>query len=210
MSIKSPIYIGLFLICALVVGTFFTIPKYQEWLSFSKEVSRLQTEIQGQSEYFDYLKNISEELKNYEDKVSKINAALPDDPSFSSLGALLNVMASRNGLILNKLTKGSTIESRIFQQAEIVDSEETGTEVETKTETGTETEVANLAKENVKVVKETTVDLFLTGFYPSFKNFLIDIEKSARLIEIERISIDFIEEEDGIFNFNLILKVYSY
>ncbi|HOK35355.1 MAG TPA: hypothetical protein PLL80_01760 [Candidatus Pacearchaeota archaeon] len=197
MDIKSPLFIGLFLIIALVMGVFFTIPGYQEWSSFSKEVNQLQLEIKNQDQYFNSLKNISEELKNYEDKVSKINAALPDDPSLSSLGAFFNEKASQNGLILNELIKSSTIESKDLSQEQTSSVEEGGTEATTSTQQN-------------KVVKETTLTLILTGPYPSLRTFLIDLERSARLIEIEEVSLSSSETGEGIFNFNLRLKVYSY
>lgn len=57
-------------------------------------------------------------------------------------------------------------------------------------------------------VKETRIALALTGDYPNFKKFLSVLEKSARLIEVENIS--FLSPEKGLFEFNLIIKVYSY
>jgi len=60
------------------------------------------------------------------------------------------------------------------------------------------------------------IQLSLSGFYESFKNFLKKIEKSARLIEVEKISfskgeskkIEGMEGEEGILNFNLTLKTF--
>lgn len=61
-------------------------------------------------------------------------------------------------------------------------------------------------------LKESKIELILNGSYPSFKNFLSVLEKSARLIKIERISFSVPErrEEDETFDFNLTIKVYSY
>ena len=60
----------------------------------------------------------------------------------------------------------------------------------------------------VTEIKETSLSLVLSGSYSAFKNFLLTLEKSARLIETE--SISFASVEGGQFNFNLRIKVYSY
>ena len=58
-------------------------------------------------------------------------------------------------------------------------------------------------------IKTTRVNIVLKGYYFDFKNFLLIVEKSARLIEIENIffSSDKLEE---LFTFELSTIVYSY
>jgi len=58
-------------------------------------------------------------------------------------------------------------------------------------------------------IKETQISLQLMGDYPSLKNFLQILEKSARLIEVNSISL-LAPEEPGPFTFDIIIKVYSY
>jgi Tfp pilus assembly protein PilO len=58
-------------------------------------------------------------------------------------------------------------------------------------------------------IKENQLTLELTGDYPSLKNFLQVLEKSARLIEVESISFS-APEEEGPFTFDIVIKVYSY
>lgn len=66
-------------------------------------------------------------------------------------------------------------------------------------------------------IKEITLNLGVSGPYPSFKNFLSTLEKSTRMIEIENISFSNSQERqtattttEDIFNFNLAIKAYSY
>lgn len=61
----------------------------------------------------------------------------------------------------------------------------------------------------IKNLKETEVSVAFSGSYPSFKNFLSVLEKSARLIEVESISF-LTQEKEGLLNFDLKIKVYSY
>jgi Tfp pilus assembly protein PilO len=60
-----------------------------------------------------------------------------------------------------------------------------------------------------KDIKTTRVNITLKGYYFDFKNFLLIVEKSARLIEIENIyfSSDKLEE---LFTFKLSARVHSY
>ena len=61
-------------------------------------------------------------------------------------------------------------------------------------------------------IQETQFNLMVSGSYSSFKNFISVLEKSARFIRIDRISLSSPEqaEENSIFSFSLELKTYSY
>jgi Tfp pilus assembly protein PilO len=61
-------------------------------------------------------------------------------------------------------------------------------------------------KEEGKLKKWTT-NLRLKGDYPSFKNFISILERSARLIRIEKISLSSEEETPS---YNLIISFFSY
>jgi len=58
-------------------------------------------------------------------------------------------------------------------------------------------------------VKESNFQIFLTGSYSSFKNFLLLLEKSSRFIEVSNISFSSSEGSEP-FSYILRLKVRSY
>jgi Tfp pilus assembly protein PilO len=60
-----------------------------------------------------------------------------------------------------------------------------------------------------KDIKTTRVNITLKGYYFDFKNFLLIVEKSARLIEIENIYFSSDELEE-LFTFELSARVHSY
>ena len=60
-----------------------------------------------------------------------------------------------------------------------------------------------------KEVKTARINFELEGNYSSFKNFLLVIEKSARLIEVESISFKSPKEEE-IFRFKIATIIHSY
>lgn len=65
------------------------------------------------------------------------------------------------------------------------------------------------SSEEIEGLKETEFSLILSGDYSSLKNFLSAVEKSARLIEVEKIS--FLNpEKEGSLDIELKIKVHSY
>ncbi len=58
-------------------------------------------------------------------------------------------------------------------------------------------------------VKETTLSFSLYSFYGNFKNFISDIENSAKMIHVESFEIKSDKDSD-ILSINLIIKTYSY
>jgi Tfp pilus assembly protein PilO len=59
-------------------------------------------------------------------------------------------------------------------------------------------------------LKELRFGLELTGSYENFKNFLKVLEKSARMIEIEKISFSSSGKSNDLPSFSLSVKFYSY
>jgi Tfp pilus assembly protein PilO len=55
---------------------------------------------------------------------------------------------------------------------------------------------------------ETKLNLAVVGTYSAFKDFISVLEKSARFIEVDNIS--FSSPKEGLFTFNISLKVYFY
>jgi len=172
MNRQIIIVISLFLV--LILGVGLVSPKYQDLKQLSKKIGEKQAELQSKKEYFSNLKETSEELKNYEVQLSKIDSALPPDPGLPALFDFIQKASSQSGLVLKEISPSSTKLSQNFEG-----------------------------------LQETESSLSVSGSYSSFKNFLLVLEKTARLIEIESISFSSSEKETPI-NFNLRIKVYSY
>jgi Tfp pilus assembly protein PilO len=68
---------------------------------------------------------------------------------------------------------------------------------------------------NLSDIEEANFSIIVTGTYPAFKNFLSEIERSARLINIENIS--FVSSspstkspKTGVISFSLEIKTYDF
>jgi len=158
-------------------------PEYQGFGALRLEVNRRENKLRDREQYLLALKNAAAELKKYDDELSKINSALPLDPSLPSLFEFLEKTSSQSGLVLRNISSFAT----------------------------------NVSKERPGLT-ETHVDIGISGSYPSFRNFLTVLEKSARLIEIENISISPMTGRSVIppvaaepdFSVSLRIKTHSY
>ncbi len=59
-------------------------------------------------------------------------------------------------------------------------------------------------------VRQINFELKISGSYPAFKEFLLALEKSARIIEIEGVSFSILSREEAFPVFQLGIKTYSY
>lgn len=162
--------IGLSLILTLILGMILLWPKYQELKILTFQVQEKETELQYRQDYLSQLSQISSEFKNYQKELAIIDSALPPEPSLPSLFDHLLKQASSAGLILKKIKLGSISQAKT---STVSLDEKMGQEIQTVIE---------------ERYKEIEVDLELSGLYPAFKDFLLNLEKSARLIEIESFS----------------------
>lgn len=107
------------LLFTIVLGVFLAWPQYQDLKSLQKKNIEKKTELQYKEEYFLNLKEISEELKQYPDSLSKIDSFLPSYLSLPNLFNFLQKMSSEYGLILKtigQLTTSSLKEREKVQQ----------------------------------------------------------------------------------------------
>ena len=181
MTISRPLAIIVGLCLAILLAAGFSVPKYRSLKLLQSNVKEKETELQTERKYFLEVDEAKEKLKEFEEELSKINSAIPLDPGLSSLGNFLQLAASQNGLVFKKILPSPS---------------------------------GSLKEEFIKKgfspeIKETGVNLTVSGEYSAFKNFLSSLEKTARMTEIE--SITFSGSEKGApIDFNLKIKVYSY
>ena len=179
------------LLILVTIGTLVALvlwPNFQEFNIIQKSIEAAEVELEGKQNYILSLDKLKVKLDENQESLAKIETALPDDPTVSSLSLsnYLQKITSQSGLILS--------EAKPFSVAEEKDS---------------------------SGLRPITFDLKVSGSYPSFKEFLLILEKSARLIEVETISFETVtvsssgEGESSVETvklptFNLSLKAFSY
>lgn len=162
----------------------FVWPKYQELTILNADITTKEGELRSKNEYFDDIKKVSEELKAYEESLSKISSALPVEPLLPATFNFLQNTASQAGLVLTEVAVGNI------------------TMLDGKPVTGDEPEA-------MRIVKAISLSITMDGSYESLKSFLAEVEQSARIIKIQNIHFEE-PEEDEPFSFDLDILVYYY
>jgi Tfp pilus assembly protein PilO len=184
----SKLYLAIFfIVAALTVGGVLVLPKYQSLNTINKEIESREIELQSKVDYFTHIKGLESQLQEYEEPLAKINSALPNDPLLPSTFNYLQVTASQTGLIIEEVLVGSAYAF--------------GSQAQTRTSSVPAVE---------SDIKATDISVSLSGSYQSLKSFISEIEKSARLIEIQKISFESPKEEDeGLFLFSISMVIYN-
>ena len=179
--------IAICFLIALIVGFFLILPKYRVFERLQSEIKVKSAELKYKEDYFADIASTSVKLKDYQEVFAKIDSALPTNPSPPSLFNFLEEKSSENGLVLTKI-KNLPTPPKVKKEGE------EGGQIE---------------------IKEIRAELSVLGSYSAFKNFLLGIQKSSRIIETQTISIEFPQseeekEEGGLLIFNLTIKTHSY
>ena len=192
MSRIVPIISIALLLLLILGGVFLWWPKYEEFRNLKQELAIKTKELQQKQEFFNKLNELVQKLEGYKEQLAKIDTVISPKPDFSSLLYFLQRVANEKGVILTslKFQKSSPLKiKKVVTVGEVseIKEEETG-------------------------IQENFFDFNITGTYPAFRNFLSDLENSARLIEVENISLSAAtpdEEETEIKSFEFKIKVYS-
>jgi len=103
MSRTFPIVSVVFLLLIIAGAVFLWWPKYENFRTISQELKVKTEELRQKQEYFSKLNNLKAELQNYQEEVAKVNAALPEDFSFTDMFNYVMRVVSENGLVLKQL-----------------------------------------------------------------------------------------------------------
>jgi Tfp pilus assembly protein PilO len=166
---KEIFYSISFIIISVLLFLVFISPKQTSLSILNSELSQKRQELETSNKYFQEISQTFEKLKNYQQELSKIDSALPEDPSLSTIFDFLQKSSSQSGLFLEGIGPISV-------------------------------------KEEGKLKKWSTT-LKLKGEYSAFKNFISILEKSARLIKVEKI---LLSSEGELPSFELKISFFSY
>ncbi len=168
---------------------YFLLPKYSDFKKLEKEVWQKENFWQKKEIYFSKLKKSLQSLEKEKESLEKINTALPAQ---LSIAALLNFFEKK------------TLESGLFLEGFMVDTSKS------QPSSGLEEKTPDAKEKTEPQKKEALFSLRLSGGFPSLENFLQEIERSARMIEVERISLEIPSDSKGeILETLLSIKAYS-
>jgi len=180
------IFIFLGIVAILAIGFFLIWPKYQKFESLKVQIENSELDLRQTESFYDKLEKLSEDLEGYQDQLSKIDLALPDNSSFAAI-SLINFVGNSsgvNGLNLKKLKSFSITSPKLPVQA------------------------AGAPAQPQSKVKDISVDFEVSGSYSALKNFIQTLENSAKIIEVENLSFSVEKEETP--SIDLKIKTFSY
>ena len=111
---SAPMITLLALLVVILLGAVILWPKFQELKIIQKNIEEKKAELQSKKEYFSKLNEIKIELGKYEEELSKINSALPENPSLPTFFNFLQKTSSQTGLVLKEVGAFSVSPSKDF------------------------------------------------------------------------------------------------
>ena len=194
---RKLVFVPILFFISFLIVLYVVIPNYTESSALQSQIEAKQKELKEKQDYFANLRLISDNLVQYQEFLDKIEKALPQKVSLASLLSFFQGRVLGSGLIMENLSP-----SQDNQRA-----------------------ASKGVDEEVEKIKETSFRLTVSGSFVSFENFLRAIEKSSRLVEVASVAFDEgkqkevegeveaeeeVVEEAADFEFNVMLKVYSY
>ncbi len=201
------------LFVSFLVGAFWAKPQYQKLKEKNQIIFQQEIVVKSAQQREQKIQSLEERLKKYSNQMEIIKTAIPEDPSLLSFLNYLQKTASEHGLLVksysysvekNNLTKSNVQKSKQSPSFGLLGAAASPSEGKKKEES-----ISQSALKEGSKVKAMEFNLSLLGSYPGFVGFLSSLEKNSRLIEIDRILLSSIEEDQPT-NFGVKLKIYSY
>lgn len=149
----------IFFISAMILFLF-AIPKYQESNVLQSYIEKKQSNSDSQSSYYMNLSKLLASVDSQQEMLAKMDNALPSDYSVTPIVYFIQSQAE---------LKGMSVKSIVFSQQPYNNTRKDD------------------AGKNHSLIKSAVFEVNLSGTYQGFKNFLLDLEQSDRLFQINYI-----------------------
>ena len=104
MQIDRPITIAVTLFIILLLIFFLVVPEYNTFETLQTQLGETTAEYNAEFVYYNAIANTYDQLQSHQDDISKIDDALPQDPTLGNTIYILQEAAKQNGLILKDLS----------------------------------------------------------------------------------------------------------
>lgn len=162
MDTNKPVIILIFLVITIILSFLFVLPKYEEYRALRQTSLEKQAKYSGESIYYARIADILSGLEERKEVLDKMQEALPQHFSLAPLVDFLQKKGNENGV---------AITSMVFSQiTPLLPIESPG---------------ALKSSE----IKDVLFTLTVAGSYQGLKNFLFAMDNSARLFEMDTLSL---------------------
>jgi Tfp pilus assembly protein PilO len=222
-------YSGILLFLSFVLILFWVYPQYQKSLALSKEINYWQKLLNNRESYLEQLKELDKKLEENK-KVKKVDTALPLDEPVSEIFRFLQQKAEATGVFISDInftTSQPTLSSPDFLSvtdenlvenypnfSQPVFSESASGSFSETIDQLTDSQQSPLYKIKSKYsLEKVELKFSLKGSYNAIKNFMKELEKNIRLVNIQSFSISSSGKEGETSNFlkaEFSISVYRY
>jgi len=170
MQIDRPITIAICLFIVLLLIFFLVMPEYNTFKDLRFELGKKRAEYNAEYEYFSEIARLYKEIQSRKEALEKIDDALPGGSNFGNLVYYFQNQASADGLIIKSLSLSKSSSPNTSKSSP---------------SSGSDSDKAYQQQINMS---DIAFSLNLMGSYSALENFMVSLEKSARLFEIKTIS----------------------
>lgn len=160
MQIDRPIAIALILFMTVVFIFFLVMPEYKNFRILQLELGKKVAEYAAEYEYYSAIGKIYYDLQNRQEEIKKIDDALPTDPDVGKIIYFIQKTAIESGMTVKGLFLSKSSSAKTAASKTIKTNE----------------------------IKDIIFSLNVSGGYTSLERFMISLEKSSRVFEINTIS----------------------
>lgn len=199
MEINKPISAIILLVITLVLVFLFAVPKYNESKALQVKLVEKQAQYNGASAYHEKISTLLAGIEIRKEALGKVDSALPLNASLATLVYFFQKKAAETGLMPKSIN---------FAQISPITARETIKSQENSADTTLTT----------RTVRDVNFTLELLGNYQGLKDFIVTLEKSARLFEVNSIAFASLRSSGLIkgqgqiqtYSFRLAVKTHSY
>ena len=159
-------------IAALLIGLFLIRPAWNSLKQLGEEIPQAQQARNLKKQDYQNLQKADKYFKDNSQTVEQVNAAVPISPQIPSILVTLEALAKQNGVFLTSFSP-----QQLGVQA-------TGTSGTGAAAAGGTAQGANPAG-----VESVEVTANFNGPYPSLLNFLYNLERSLRIVDVKTITV---------------------
>jgi len=165
MKIDRPITIAICLFAILLLAYFLLVPEYNTFKNLRFELGKKRAEYNAEFKYFSEIAKLYSEIQSRGEDIQKVDDALPVGSNFGNLVYYFQNQALADGLTVKSLflSKSSSINAKT-------------------------TAINKKSGDTQGAMNDIVFSLNLTGSYSSLENFIVSLEKSARMFEVINIS----------------------
>ncbi len=167
---------------SIILGIFLFLPQYQDYKNAKIKLEQTKTEFANQDKYVQQLRVTGGQIEENQDIVDRLNQALPNYRDIPSFINFLKELSKSNGVSLDSIKWDSI-----------------------KTE-----ENNNQNGKNKKEFKTYSVKMSASGSYFAFRNFILSLEASNRLVDVKKAHFAIAKTTGELASFDLTINIHSY